>query len=150
MSMTKEYIKKFVEEDYKDCVILVTCDNEHKFYHNAANNPPIIWDWNNGTFKVLQSNQEITDQYGNPFQIVTVALEEIQFLEAYVSMETALDFINENVTDEEKKKECKEKFIQKLAGCTMAPNSLSEPKGYQYGTPIKRLKIGETVDDIKS
>jgi hypothetical protein len=53
------------------------------------------------------------------------------------------------VTDETKLKESKE-FVQKLAGCTIAPNSLREPKGYQYKTPITLLKDGETFDSKKS
>jgi hypothetical protein len=143
MSMTKEYIKKFVEEDYKDYVIKVTCDNEHVFFHNTTHNPPIIWDWDNETFKVLHSNQEIVDQFKHPLQITTVSLEEIQFLEAYITIEEGLKFINENITDKEKIKETK-LMIGKLAGCTIAPQSSRD--SYDYKTPVKHLKVGETVN----
>lgn len=123
MSMTKEVIKKFIEEDYKDHVVLVTCDNEHKFYHNAHGNPPIIWDWDNDRFLVLETNNDIIDQNQNPVTITSVALEEIQFLTASVDMITALDFINENITDEAKKEEIK-KVLQKLKPSMMGPRTL--------------------------
>ena len=123
MSMTKEQLKKFVEEDYKDHVILVTCDNEHKFWHNAAKNPPIIWDWDNDQFITLEPNNDIVDQNGNPMQITMVSLEEIQFITAYVDTVTALNFINENITDEEKNKEVKE-ILQRIKPSMMGPNTL--------------------------
>lgn len=143
MSMTTEYIKKFVEEDYKDYVIKVTCDNEHVFYHNASGKPPIIWDWESETFKAMHCNQEFFDQHKNPLQITAVSLQEIQFLEAYITVEEALKFISENITDEEKIKETKE-MVNKLAGCTILPQSSRD--SYNYKTPVKHLKVGETVD----
>lgn len=137
MSMTKEYIKKFVEEDYKDYCILVTCDNEHKFYHNAKDNPPIIWDWDNNTFTVLSTNQEIIDQNGHPMEVTTVSLEEIQFLTAYIDTVKALDFINTKITDETKKEEAKQ-MLQKIRPAKMGPNSLRDP--YQYKSDVKLVK----------
>ena len=123
MSMTKEVIKKFVEEDHKDHVIMVTCDNEHKFYHNAHGNVPIIWDWDNDVFIAMEPNDELTDQNKHPMQITKVALEEIQFLTAYVDRITALNFITENITDETKKKESLA-LLQKVAPGTMGPRTL--------------------------
>ena len=123
MSMTKEYIKKFVEEDYKDCLILIICDNEHKFYHNAKNNPPIIWDWDNDVFIALETNNDIIDQYGHSLQVTTVALEEIQFLTASVDIVKALEFVEKNITDEDKKKEVME-IIKKIGPSMMTPKSI--------------------------
>lgn len=123
MSMTTDVIKKFVEEEYKDFVIEVTCDNEHRFYHNAAGKPPIIWDWTNEVFMVLEPNHVVNDQNKHPMQITKVALEEIQFLTAYVDKVTVLKFINDNITDEDKKKETKE-YLQKLAPAMMGPKTL--------------------------
>ena len=139
MSMTKEVIKKFIEQDHKDDVILVTCDNEHKFFHNAYGNPPIIWDWANDRFLVLQTNQDIIDQNGHPFEITSVALEEIQFLTAYVDIATALKFINDNITNEEKKAEVK-KLLQKVKPAMMAPTTLRKDlNGESYKKSLQEL-----------
>ena len=125
MSMTKEAIRKFVEEDYKDFVIMITCDNEHKFYHNAHGNPPIIWDWDNNVFIALDVNDdEIIDQNKHPMQVTMVSLDEIQYLDAYIDKATAIDFINKNITDETKKEEVKA-LLKKVAPAMMAPRTLS-------------------------
>ena len=140
MSMTKEVIRKFVEEDHKDEVILVTCDNEHKFFHNAHGNTPIIWDWDNDRFLVLQSNQEIIDQNGHPFEITSVALEEIQFLTAYVDVVKAIEFINKYITDEEQKKAALE-LVQKLKPAMMAPTTLRKDlNGESYEKSLQNIK----------
>lgn len=123
MSMTKEAIKKFVEEDYKDFVIMVTCDNQHIFYHNAYGNPPIVWDWDNDVLLVLDLNDEPVDQNKHPMQITMVALEEIQFLDAFIDKATAIKFINEKITDEDQKTVCKE-YLQKAAPGMMGPRTL--------------------------
>ena len=123
MSMTKEAIKKFVEEDYKDFAIMVTCDNEHKFYHNVYGNPPIIWDWDNDVFITLSVSDEIIDQNKHPMQVTMVALEEIQFLDAYIDKPTVLKFITENITDENKKQETL-KLLNKVAPGMMGPRTL--------------------------
>lgn len=137
MSMTKEVIRKFVEEDHKDEVILVTCDNEHKFFHNAYGNSPVIWDWDNDRFLVLQSNQEIVDQNGHPFEITSVALEEIQFLTAYVDVVKAIEFVNKNITDENKKKEVLE-LISKCKPAMMSQTTLRKDlNGKSYEESLK-------------
>lgn len=123
MSMTKEAIKKFVEVDYKDYTILVTCDNEHHFYHNAAGNAPIIWDWNNNVFYALDTNDVVNDQNKHPMQVTMVSLDEIQFMDAFIDMNAALKFINEKITDEAKREEVK-KVLKKVAPSMMAPRTL--------------------------
>jgi len=133
MSMTTSVIKKFVEEDYKDCVILVTCDNEHTFFHRAHGNPDIIWDWNNETFTAFESQENIIDQYGHPMQVTTVSLEEIQFLTAYVDSSQALEFINNKYTTDEEKTKAKE-VLQKVKPGMMGPKTLAQfdPSDYKY------------------
>ena len=121
--MTKEVIKKFVEEDHKDEVILITCDNEHKFWHNTKNNPPVIWDWDNDRFLALESNNQAIDQNKHPFTITSVALEEIQFLTASVDIVGVLDFIKEYITDEEQK-EITMALVQKCKPAMMGPKTL--------------------------
>jgi hypothetical protein len=123
--MTKNVIKKFVEEDYKDCAILVTCDNEHKFWHNSKKNPPIIWDWDNDCFIALETNNEAIDQNKHPFTITTVALDEIQFLTASVDIATVLGFVKENITDEEQKEVTME-LIKKCKPAMMGPRTLKK------------------------
>lgn len=123
MSMTKEYIKKFVEE-HKEDTILITCDNEHKFYYNAHGNTPVIWDWDNDAFIALETNQEIVDQNKHPFHITIVSLEEIQFLTAFIDINKTLEFIKEHVTDE-KQKEKVMQIVQKMKPAMMGPNTLS-------------------------
>lgn len=120
--MTTEVIKKFVE-DHKDFVIEITCDNQHIFYHNAAGRPPVIWDWDNEVIIVLEPNVVMTDQNRYPMQITQVALNEIQFLTAFIDKAKALEFISKYITDEDKKKETKE-FLYKLAPSTMGPRTL--------------------------
>lgn len=123
MSMTAAVIRKFVEEDHKNDVIEIVCDNEHHFFDHASGNPPIIWDWNNQTFTALETNQEIIDQNGHPMQITTVSLEEIQFLTAYIDINSAIEFINNNIADEEKKEEVKT-ILKKVKPAMMAPRTL--------------------------
>lgn len=123
MSLSKDYIKKFVEEDHKGELIVITTDNEHKYYHNAYKNPPIVWDWDNETFYALESNEEITDG-NNPMQLTAVALNDIQFLTVKLDKAGSLKFINENITDENAKKQAKA-LLQKLSHSTMKPRTLS-------------------------
>ena len=123
MSMTTDAIRKFVEEDYKDFVIMVTCDNQHVFYHNAAGHPPIIWDWDNEVLLALDTTDEVIDQNKHPLQITMVALEEIQFLDAYIDKATALKFINEKFTDEDQKSMVKT-LLNKVAPGSMGPRTL--------------------------
>ena len=125
MSMTKEVIKKFVEEDYKDHTILVTCDNEHKFFHRSYGNPSIIWDWDNNTFTALEITEDIVDQSGNPMQVTTVSLDEIQFLTAYIDMPSALEFANTKYTDDKEKEKVKG-ILQKVKPAVMDPRSLKK------------------------
>lgn len=103
MSMKIDTIKKFVEEDFKDFVILVTCDNEHKFYHNAIGKPPIIWDWDNGTFTILDVNNDFVDQGKYPARVTTVAIEEIQFIDAFIDINAAIKFVNDNIAEDQDK-----------------------------------------------
>lgn len=133
MSMTVDTIRKFVEEDYKDYAIMITCDNEHKYYYNTKGNPSVIWNWDDGTFTALETREEVNDQNGHPFEITKVAIEEIQFITAYVDMATAIDFINKNYTDE-KQKEVAKKVLKRMKPCLMAPNTLKE-LGRESRTP---------------
>lgn len=123
MSMTKEVLKKFVEEDYKDFTILVTCDNEHKFLHRSYGNPDIIWDWDNEVFIALEINQDAVDQNKHPMHITTVSLEEIQFITAFVDSAKIIDFINSKYTDDEAKEKAKEVFRKAKPGI-MGPRTL--------------------------
>lgn len=125
MSMTKESIRKFVEEDYKDCVILITCDNEHKFYYNAHGNTPVIFDWDNSLFIALETNEEIVDQNKHPMQVTMVALDEIQFLTAFIETKEAFKFIDTYVKDESQRAEVL-KILQKTAPSMMGPRTLKK------------------------
>lgn len=118
-----DIIKKFVEEDYKDATILVTCDNEHKFWHRASSNPDLIWDWDNERFMALEPTDEVVDQNKHPMMITTVELAHIQFLTAYPNKIDIVKFINENYTDEEAKKKAVTVF-QKSAPGMMGPRTL--------------------------
>lgn len=118
-----DIIKKFVEEDYKNCTILVTCDNEHKFWHRASSCPDLVWDWENERFMALEPTDEIVDQNQHPMMITTVELAHIQFLTAYVDRIDIINFINENYTDEEAQQKAL-KMLKKTATATMGPNTL--------------------------
>lgn len=123
MSMSKEILKKFVEEDYKDYTILVVCDNEHKFLHRSYGNPDIVWDWGNNVFIALQTNQDSIDQNKHPMQVTTVSLDEIQFITAYIDAETTVNFINSNYTDETQKEKAKS-YFRKVKPGMMGPRTL--------------------------
>ena len=123
MSMKKELIKKFVEVDYKDYVIMITGDNQHVFYTNTAKNPPIVWDWDNEVVYILDTNDEIVDQNKHPMQVTMLSLDEIQYLDAFIDMAAALKFINEKFKDEETKENIK-KTLSKVAPSMMGPNTL--------------------------
>lgn len=120
-----DLIKKFVEEDYKDCAILVTCDNEHKFWHNVKDVPPIIWDWDNERFLALETTDEIADQNKHPMQVTSVELAHIQFMTAYIDKTTTIDFINKYITDEEKKKQTLSLLCRTAPGM-MGPRTLKK------------------------
>ena len=120
-----DLIKKFVEEDYKDFAILVTCDNEHKFYHNVKGVPPIIWDWDNERFLVLETTEEIVDQNKHPMQITSVELAHIQFITAYIDKATTIDLVNKYITDENQKKETLS-LLSKVAPAMMSPRTLKK------------------------
>ena len=134
--MTTDVIRKFVEEDYKDFVIQIRLDNEHRCFHNVPGNAPIIWDWENENFMVIEPNDEITDQSGHPMQIRLVDFGDIQELIAYVDTTTALKFINEKITDEDKKKEVKA-ILQKVRPALMTPRTLRKPQ-YDNQLDIKK------------
>ena len=136
--MTKEAIKKFVEEDYKDFVIRITCDNEHIYFYNASKNPSVVWDWDNNVIYALELNNEIMDQNKHPMKITQVSLDEIQFLTAFPDKTTILKFINEKFTDEDKKKEAKE-ILQRTAPAMMGPRSLD--RGYVVEDTTNRDNI---------
>lgn len=123
MSMTKEVIKKFVEEDFKDFTILVISDNEHRFYHRAKNNPDIVWDWDNDVFYALETNEEVVDQNGHPMQVTAVALEEIQFITAFIETKKAIEFINSKYTDESQKEKAKS-VLQQIKPSMMGPKTV--------------------------
>lgn len=118
-----DMIKKFVEEDYKDCAILVTCDNEHKFWHRASSYPDLVWDWDNERFMALEPNDETIDQNKHPLMVTMVELAHIQFMTAYPNKVDVLKFINDNYTDEEAKEKALMVFKKSAPGM-MGPNTL--------------------------
>lgn len=138
--MTTDVIRKFVEEDYKNFVIQIRLDNEHHCYCNVPNAAPIIWDWENENFMVIEPNDEIIDQSGHPMQIRLVDFGDIQELTAYVDTTTALKFINEKITDEDKKKAAKA-ILQKVRPALMSPRTLRQPS---YDNELKVDKV--TID----
>ena len=125
MSMTMETLKKFVEEDFKDYTILVTTDNEHRYYHRSDFLPDIVWNWNEETFTAFEMNDDETDQYKYPIEITTVALAEIQFITAIIDKPKAIEFITGNYTDDKSKEKAKT-FLQKIAPGQMGPNTLRD------------------------
>lgn len=124
MSMTKETLKKFVEEDYKDYTILVTCDNEHRFYHRSYALPDIIWNWDENTFTALEVHDDETDQNKFPMEVTTVSLDEIQFITAFIETKKALEFIQQY--PDEKSKEKAKAILQKVKPGLMGPRTLRE------------------------
>lgn len=125
MSMTKDLLKKFVEEDFKDFAILVISDNEHRFYHRTQSSPDIIWDWANEVFYAFEANEEMTDQNKHPMQVTMVALEEIQFITAFVDAKKSIEFINDNYTDDDQKEKAK-LVLQKVKPGFMGPTTLKK------------------------
>lgn len=123
MSMIKEVIRKFVEEDFKDFAILVISDNEHRFYHRAKSNPDIVWDWDNDVFYALETNEELIDQNGHPMQVTVVALEEIQFMTAFIDTKKTLEFINSKYTEDVEKEKAKQ-VLQVIKPGFMGPKTL--------------------------
>ena len=123
--MTKDAIKNFVEK-YKDFVINIRLDNEWHYYDNTPQNAPIIWDWDNEVFMVIEPNDRLIDQSGHPMQLNMVDLDQIQEITAYIDTDTALDFINENITDPEQAKVVKAQ-LQKVLPSNMTPKSLRKP-----------------------
>lgn len=115
-----ESIRKFVEEDYKDCAILVTCDNQHLFWDNVSSYPDLIWDWENDTLKALDFNTETVNQNQHPIMITETAISLIQYVTAYPNTSEVIDFINKSYTDE-KKKEKALSLLQKSLPCIMNP-----------------------------
>lgn len=125
MSMTKETLKKFVEETYKDYTILVTTDNEHRYYHRSYALPDIVWDWDSNTFTALEVHDDETDQNKYPMEITTISLDEIQFITAFIDKPKALEFINENYTEDTSKEKAKS-ILQKVAPGLMGPRTLRD------------------------
>lgn len=123
--MTVDVIKNFVET-YKDFVIQIRLDNQILVYDNVPNYPPVIWNWDEENFMLIEPNDEMIDQSGHPMQIRLVDFGDIQELIAYVDTNTALNFINENITDEDKNKQMKE-LLSKVKGGLMTPRSLRKP-----------------------
>ena len=118
-------LKKFVEEDYKDFAIMITCDNEHKYFYNTKGQPSVIFNWDEDTMTILETREEVNDQNGHPFEITVVALEEIQFITAYVDTATVIDFINNKYTNEDHKEVAK-KILKRMKPCLMGPNTLRD------------------------
>ena len=137
MAIATEYIKKLITEDYKDCCVLITCDNEHLFYHNSKNQPPLIWDWENELFIAFQTNREIDCQQPNPIEVTYVSFGEIQFIHAYLDTASALEFIKENITDEGYKEQYMD-FIKRTKPAMMNDSSLRTP--YKYASDVKYVK----------
>ena len=126
MGMSTAVIKKFIEEDHKDHAIMVTCDNEHKFWHNTSSNPSLIWNWDKEYFIALESNSdEVVDQNKHPMQVTQVSFDEIQFLTAYIDKVSAIEFIKNNITDEDEKEKVKN-LLYKVAPSMMGPRTLRD------------------------
>lgn len=125
MSMTKDQLRKFVEEDFKDFAILVISDNEHRFYHRTKSSPDIVWDWDNDVFYVLEPNEEMTDQNKHPMEVTMVSLEEIQFISAFIDAKKSIEFINNNYTEDEQKEKAKE-ILQVVKPGFMGPRTLKK------------------------
>lgn len=129
----KALIKKFVEEDYKNHSIRVVTDNEHIYYHRAYGMPDIVWDWDNNRFMVMDINLDSTDQNGNPIEISSVSLDEIQFMTAFVNTNEAMNFITTYYKDA-KSKEKAMTFLQKVKPGQMGPRTLRTFGRNQDGT----------------
>ena len=138
--MTVDVIKNFVEK-YKDFTIQIRLDNEHLVYDNMGKNAPVIWDWDNENFMVIEPNDEAIDQGNYPMQIRLIDFGDIQELSVYVDRVTAMNFINEKITDEEKKTVAKE-LLQKVTPAMMTPSSLRRPH-YDNELQITRVKLKE-------
>lgn len=123
--MTKDAIRNFVEK-YKDFIINIRLDNEWHYYDNTPNNAPIIWDWDNDVFMVIEVNDDLTDQYGRPMQISIIDFDQIQEMTTYVDRIEALDFIRKNIPDAEKAKPVLDQ-LSKAISSNMTPQSLRKP-----------------------
>lgn len=125
MSLTTDQIKKFVETDWKDYTILVTCDNEHKFFHRSKGMSDIVWDWENECFTALETQEDVDTQMRQPMQVTTVSFGEIQFLTAYIDMPKALEFVKEKYTEEGPLNKAKS-ILQRIKPAMGTPESLRD------------------------
>lgn len=103
--MTKDQVVNFRDVVAKDKMIKIICDNQHIFYDNIAQYPPIMWDDANEVFTVVRVNQDAGGQDKYPFETVQTSYEMIQFIHCFDTAETALKLKNElgaNLTDDQK------------------------------------------------
>ena len=104
--MTKEQIVNFRDKVAKDKMIKIVCDNQHIFYDNIAQYPPVIWDDDNETFTIIRVNQDAGGHDKYPFETVQTSYEHIQFIHCFDTTETAIKLMNElgsGLTDEQMK-----------------------------------------------
>lgn len=93
--MTKEQVVNFRDNIAKDKMIKIVCDNQHIFYDNIAQYPPVVWDDSNETFTVIRTNPDPNGQVKYPFETVQTSYEMIQFMHCYDTAQSAIKLMNE-------------------------------------------------------
>ena len=136
MSLKTEVIKSFVE-DHPNDIIMIECDNQHIFYDNILDSPPLIWDWDNECFIAYRSNEWVQTQSKRPVQHTIVSLEEILFLSAFIDQKSYIERVNaEPSYDDEDKAKAKEVYKNLVFNCHELPNQ--GPYGYKNMDSLKK------------
>lgn len=100
--MTKDSVIQ-MREAFSTSVLKITCDNMIILYDNTGLYPNIVWNDDNEILMALRANTE-TNQDSRPFEVFCTTYEHIQYIEALVNPATAVEWVNENITDGDQKK----------------------------------------------
>lgn len=84
-----------MREAFSTSPIKITCDNMIVRWDHTGVYPDIIWDDDNETITVFSATTEDI-QDGYPFEIFTASYEQIQYMEAYVTPKTAIEWLEQN------------------------------------------------------
>ena len=105
--MTLAEIKKIREEAGDDKAMIITCDNEHIFYHNVIDSCPIIWDDELERFISFEKNiTSAHSQEKKPAKVVYTSYEHIQFIEVLTTVPEIFEILKnfkDKMTEEQYK-----------------------------------------------
>lgn len=113
--MTKETVIR-MREDFSTSPLKITCDNMIIVWDNSPNYPKVIWDDDNEELTILRSSTEDIQQ-GYPFEILKTTYDHIQYIEAYVSPQTATQWLldNKDAIGEEEYDRCMKLISQTIS-----------------------------------